>query len=63
MVSLYTMLFNDHRFDEEGSIVFDWNLLFFGMDRERFSYTRTTLHDTILKEMARKLDRVSCEPN
>ena len=63
MVSLYTMLFNDHRFDE-GSIAFDWNSLFFGMGREHFSYTRTTLHDTILKEMEREnWMGVCCEPN
>lgn len=64
MVSLYSMLFNDHRYNREGSIVFDWNPLFFGMGPERFSYTRSTLQETILQEMEREnWMGVCCEPN
>ena len=64
MVSLYSMLFNDNSFDKEGSIVFDWNPLFFGMGPESFSYTRMTVQETILKEMEReKWMGVCCEPN
>jgi hypothetical protein len=64
MVSLYSMLFNDHSYDKEGSIVFDWNPLFFGMGPERFSYTRSSLQATILKEMEREnWMGVCCEPN
>jgi hypothetical protein len=58
------MLFNDRRFDYEGSIVFDWNPLFFGMGPERFIYTRSTLQKTIPKEMEREnWMGVCCEPN
>jgi hypothetical protein len=64
MVSLYSMLFNDHSFDAPDSIVFDWNPLFFGMGSEKFSYTRLTLQDAIIKEMEReKWMGVCCEPN
>jgi len=49
MISLYAMLFHDHRFDKPDSIVFDWNPIFFGMGRERFTYTRSTLQEAILK--------------
>ncbi|KAE8453320.1 hypothetical protein EG329_011387 [Mollisiaceae sp. DMI_Dod_QoI] len=64
MVSLYTMLFNDDHFDQPESIVFDWNPLFFGMGRERYTYTRASLQDTIIKEMERgKWIGVCCEPN
>ncbi|CZR63248.1 uncharacterized protein PAC_13145 [Phialocephala subalpina] len=64
MVSLYTMLFNDDHFDQPESIVFDWNPLFFGMGRERYTYTRSTLQETIIKEMEREnWMGVCCEPN
>jgi len=64
MVSLYSMLFNDDSFDQPGSIVFNWNPLFFGMGPENFSYTRSTLQDAIIKEMKReKWMGVCCEPN
>jgi hypothetical protein len=64
MVSLYLMLFNDHKYDKEGSIVFDWNPLFFGMGPERFSYTRSTLQTTLLREMEREnWMGVCCEPS
>lgn len=64
MVSLYTMLFHDDRFDKPESIVFDWNPLFFGMGPERYPYTRATLQEIILKEMERqKWIGVCCEPN
>lgn len=58
------MLFNDDNFDQPESIVFDWNPLFFGMGRERYTYTRATLQETILKEMEREnWMGVCCEPN
>ena len=64
MVALYSMLFNDDSFDKSDSIVFDWNPLFFGMGRERYSYTRSTLQASILKEMEREnWMGVCCEPN
>lgn len=64
MVSLYSMLFNDDSFDRSDAIVFDWNPLFWGMGPERFSYTRSTLQEAILKEMEREdWMGVCCEPN
>ena len=49
MVSLYSMLFADDRYDEEDSIVFDWNPIWWGIGAERYSYNRTKLQETILK--------------
>lgn len=64
MISLYSMLFNDDRFDKEDSIVFDWNPIFWGFGPERFSYRRTTLQEAIVKEMERNnWMGVCCEPN
>jgi hypothetical protein len=64
MVSLYTMLFNDHRFDEPDSIVFNWDPLFWGMGPEKFSYSRLKLQDAYLKEMEdNNWIGVCCEPN
>jgi hypothetical protein len=64
MVSLYSMLFNDDSFDQKDSIVFNWDPLFWGMGPESFSYTRSTLQNSILKEMEREnWMGVCCEPN
>ncbi|KAJ5555594.1 hypothetical protein N7535_008029 [Penicillium sp. DV-2018c] len=64
MVSLFSMLFNDDRFDQEGAITFHWNPLFWGMGEETFSYTRTTLQETILADMESEgWVGVCCEPN
>ncbi|KAJ4360046.1 uncharacterized protein N0V89_000605 [Didymosphaeria variabile] len=64
MISLYTMLFADDRFDKDDSIVFDWNPMFWGMGPEKFSYTRRSLQQAIVNEMEReKWIGVCCEPN
>ncbi|KAF2637715.1 hypothetical protein P280DRAFT_492136 [Massarina eburnea CBS 473.64] len=64
MISLYTMLFADDRFDKEDSIVFDWNPIFWGMGPEKYSYTRLSLQDAIVQEMEREnWLGVCCEPN
>ncbi|CAO2650781.1 Nn.00g020730.m01.CDS01 [Neocucurbitaria sp. VM-36] len=64
MVSLYTMLFNDDRYNEEGALTFRWHPIFWGMGPETFSYTRKTLQEAILREMEReKWVGVCCEPN
>ncbi|KAJ5542473.1 hypothetical protein N7535_004894 [Penicillium sp. DV-2018c] len=64
MVSLFSMLFNDDRFDQEGAIKFQWNPLFWGMGEETFSYTRTSLQETILAGMESEgWVGVCCEPN
>lgn len=58
------MLFADDEFDREGSIVFDWNPMFWGMGPEKFTYTRLSLQDAIIKEMEREnWLGVCCEPN
>ncbi|KAL2815402.1 hypothetical protein BDW59DRAFT_177665 [Aspergillus cavernicola] len=64
MVSLYTMLFNDDRYNEKGALTFHWNPMFWGLGPENFSYTRQSLQDAILAEMEReKWLGVCCEPN
>ncbi|KAJ7083411.1 hypothetical protein B0H15DRAFT_425547 [Mycena belliarum] len=64
MVSLHAMLFNDDKYDAPDALVFDWDPIFWGLGPERFSYTRSTLQDAILKEMEReKWIGVCCEPN
>ncbi|KAL8951149.1 MAG: hypothetical protein Q9222_002856 [Ikaeria aurantiellina] len=64
MISLYSMLFADDHYDEPDSIVFDWNPLFWGMGSEQYSYTRSTLQNTILKEMEKSgWMGACCEPN
>ena len=64
MVSLYSMLFADDRYDKEDSIVFDWSPMWWGMGPERFSYTRMKLQKTILKEMeSTGWIGACCEPN
>lgn len=64
MISLYTMLFHDYRYDETDSILFDWNPIFYGMGRENYGYTRSSLQEAILKEMEREnWMGVCCEPN
>ena len=51
-------------FDREDSILFDWNPIFYGMGRETYGYTRSSLQQVILKEMEREnWMGVCCEPN
>ncbi|KAL3477569.1 hypothetical protein BJX99DRAFT_246137 [Aspergillus californicus] len=64
MVSLYTMLFNDDRYNEPGALTFKWRTIFWGMGPESFSYTRQSLQQAILTQMEReKWLGVCCEPN
>jgi hypothetical protein len=51
MISLYSMLLNNDSFEEADAIVFDWSPMFWGTGPEKFSYTRSTLQESILKEM------------
>jgi hypothetical protein len=64
MISLYAMLFDDDEFEQQNSIVFHWNPLFFGLGPETFSYDRKSLQETILREMERNgWLGACCEPN
>ncbi|KAF9890590.1 hypothetical protein FE257_005721 [Aspergillus nanangensis] len=64
MVSLYTMLFDDDRYNKPGALTFNWNPIFWGMGAESFSYTRQSLQQAILVEMEREnWLGVCCEPN
>lgn len=64
MVSLYSMLFDDDRYEEADSISFNWSPMFWGMGDQRFSYNRTQLQDTILSQMeSTGFMGVCCEPN
>ncbi|CAG9978193.1 unnamed protein product [Clonostachys byssicola] len=64
MISLYTMLFNDDKFNEEGALEFNWCPVFWGMGPERFTYNRASLQAAIVREMEREgWLGVCCEPN
>ncbi|KAJ7146380.1 hypothetical protein C8R44DRAFT_13492 [Mycena epipterygia] len=64
MVSLHAMLFDDDKYDAPDALVFHWNPIFWGMGPEKFSYTRSTLQEAVLKEMEREnWMGVCCEPN
>lgn len=64
MTSLYSMLFDDDEFEKEGSLMFEWDPLFWGMGPEFFSYDNGSLQKAILKEMERGgWAGVCCEPN
>jgi hypothetical protein len=64
MISLYAMLFDDDEFEQQNSIVFHWNPLFFGLGPETFSYDRKSLQETILRGMERNGWLGACyEPN
>ncbi|KAK2783107.1 Oligosaccharide translocation protein rft1 [Onygenales sp. PD_12] len=53
MTSLYAMLFDDDEFEREGSLVFDWAPLFWGMGHEKYVYNNGSLQKAILNEMER----------
>ncbi|KAI8675328.1 Ldi domain-containing protein [Fusarium keratoplasticum] len=64
MVSLYTMLFDDDRYNEDGALEFDWMPIFWGMGPEKFIYNRTSLQQAILKGMeGENWLGVCCESN
>ncbi|KAH8820731.1 hypothetical protein F5884DRAFT_866626 [Xylogone sp. PMI_703] len=64
MISLYAMLFDDHEFENEDSIVFHWNPVFYGMGPESFKYSRKSLQQAIIGEMERtSWMGACCEPN
>ncbi len=64
MVSLYTMLFNDDKYNEEEALTFVWDPIFWGMGPERFSYNRQSMQKAILVQMEREnWLGVCCEPN
>lgn len=64
MTSLYAMLFDDDRYEQEGALTFLFNPIFYGMGPETFSYTRSTLQDAVIKEMeSNGWLGACCEPN
>lgn len=64
MVGLHAMLFDDDKYDQPGALTFDWNPMLWGMGPEQFSYNRTSLQETVLKEMSREnWLGACCEPN
>ncbi|KAI9729547.1 MAG: hypothetical protein M1834_006743 [Cirrosporium novae-zelandiae] len=64
MTSLYAMLFDEGEFEQEGSIVFNWNPIFWGMGPEAFRYDNRSLQGAIIAEMERNgWVGVCCEPN
>lgn len=64
MTSLYGMLFDDDEFEQEGSIVFDWNPIFWGLGHEKYVYSNRSLATVIRDQMERNdYVGVCCEPN
>ncbi|KAL6790330.1 hypothetical protein GGI42DRAFT_347079 [Trichoderma sp. SZMC 28013] len=64
MTTLYAMLFDDDKYEQHDSLVFDWNPVYWGFGPERYSYNRATLQEAIIKEMeANGWIGVCCEPN
>jgi hypothetical protein len=64
MISLYSMLFDDDTYDQKDALVFLWNPIFWGFGPERFTYNRSSLQETIVKDMERNnWMGVCCEPN
>jgi hypothetical protein len=64
MTSLYAMLFDDDEFEQEGSIVFNWNPLFWGLGSEKFVYDNRSLARVIVRQMEENdWVGVCCEPN
>jgi Linalool dehydratase/isomerase len=64
MVSLYSMLFDDDKYDEPESLTFNYDPIFYGMGPEKYVYNRTSLQQTILTEFERNdFLGVCCEPN
>lgn len=64
MVSLFSWLFNDDRFDQEDGIVLKFDPMFWGMGPQTFTYTRSGLQKVILAEMEKEgWVGVCCEPN
>ena len=64
MISLYEMLFDSDDYEQEGSIAFNWDPIFWGFGPEKFQYSRRSIQDAILKEMEMNgWVGVCCEPN
>lgn len=58
------MLFDDDTYDQKDALVFLWNPIFWGLGPERFTYNRSSLQETIVKEMeGNGWMGVCCEPN
>ncbi|KAL7928422.1 hypothetical protein V8C35DRAFT_332989 [Trichoderma chlorosporum] len=64
MTALYAMLFDDDKYEQPDSLVFNWNPVYWGFGPERYSYNRATLQEAIIKEMEKNgWIGVCCEPN
>ncbi|KAF2099441.1 hypothetical protein NA57DRAFT_65513 [Rhizodiscina lignyota] len=64
MTSLYAWLFDSDEFEKPGSIVFNWDPIFWGFGPEAFKYDNRSLQRAILNEMERSgWAGVCCEPN
>jgi hypothetical protein len=64
MTSLYAMLFDDDKYEREGSLTFRWDPLFWGLGSEDFAYDNGKLQQVILSQMEEnEWVGVCCEPN
>ncbi len=63
MTSLYAMRFNDDEFEQEGSLTFHWDPLFWGRQQD-FVYSNRSLQKVIFQQMEENgWAGVCCEPN
>lgn len=64
MTLMYDVLFDDHRYAEQGSLTFDHWSCFWGGEPKTFAYDQNTLNDVIYWQMVRNgYIGVACEPN
>ncbi len=64
MAGMHAMLFDDDRYNEPDSFVFEWNPMFQGLAPERYSYHRGSLGEAIYWQMVENgWLGVACEPN
>lgn len=64
MTALFAMLFDDDKYEQDDSMVFNQNPVYRGFGPEPYSYSRATLQGAILKEMeANGWIGVCCEPS
>lgn len=64
MVGLHSMLFDDDSYDRPGALTFVHNPIFWGMQPEKFEYSRSSLNEVIYWQMVENgWLGVACEPN
>lgn len=64
MLGMYRMLHDDAKYDEEGSIRFEYNPIYYGLGTEVFTYSHTSLNDLLYQRFKEhEWLGIPCEPN